>query len=87
MLFSPDTPQGFQYRDDFISVAEEAALLENIGRIEFANFEMRGDREAASGILRGDVRPRGGIRRTERGTTDSRLPASADDTRCDVGGH
>jgi len=42
MLFSPDTPQGFQYRDDFISVAEEAALLENIGRIEFANFEMRG---------------------------------------------
>ena len=42
MLFAPDTPQGFRYRDDFISVAEEAALLEDIGRIEFANFEMRG---------------------------------------------
>ena len=42
MLFTPDTPQGFQYRDDFISVAEEAAILEDIRRIEFANFEMRG---------------------------------------------
>jgi alkylated DNA repair dioxygenase AlkB len=41
-LFSPDTPPGFQYRDDFISVAEEATLLEHIARIEFANFEMRG---------------------------------------------
>jgi alkylated DNA repair dioxygenase AlkB len=41
-LFTPDTPPGFQYRDDFISVAEEATLLEHIGRIEFANFGMRG---------------------------------------------
>lgn len=41
-LFTPDTPTGFQYRDDFISVAEEAAVLEDIRRIEFANFEMRG---------------------------------------------
>jgi alkylated DNA repair dioxygenase AlkB len=41
-LFTPDTPHGFQHRDDFISVAEEAALLEDIRRIEFANFEMRG---------------------------------------------
>jgi alkylated DNA repair dioxygenase AlkB len=38
----PETPPGFQYRDDFISAAEEAALLEDIRRIEFANFEMRG---------------------------------------------
>ncbi len=42
MLFSPDTPAGFQYRDDFIDVAEEAALLDEIRRIEFANYEMRG---------------------------------------------
>jgi hypothetical protein len=41
-LFSADTPAGFHYRDDFISVAEEAALLDDISRIEFANFEMRG---------------------------------------------
>ena len=41
-LFASDTPQGFQYRDDFISAAEEATLLENITRIEFSNFEMRG---------------------------------------------
>lgn len=41
-LFTPDTPPGFHYRDDFISVAEEAGLLEHIARIEFANFEMRG---------------------------------------------
>ncbi len=41
-LFTPDTPQGLHYRDDFISVAEEAALLEDIRRVEFADFEMRG---------------------------------------------
>jgi alkylated DNA repair dioxygenase AlkB len=41
-LFTPDTPPGFQYRDDFVSVAEETALLEDIGGIEFATFEMRG---------------------------------------------
>src|SRR6185503_10579987 len=41
-LFTPDTPPGFQYRDDFISAAEEAALLEDITRIEFSNYEMRG---------------------------------------------
>jgi alkylated DNA repair dioxygenase AlkB len=41
-LFSPDTPAGFVHRDDFISAAEEATLIENIRRVEFANFEMRG---------------------------------------------
>jgi len=41
-LFAPDTPQGFQYRDDFISTAEEAVLLEDITRVEFSNYEMRG---------------------------------------------
>jgi alkylated DNA repair dioxygenase AlkB len=41
-LFTPDTPPGLEYRDDFISAAEEAALLENITRVEFSNFEMRG---------------------------------------------
>lgn len=41
-LFSPDTPDGFRYRDDFISAAEEAALLEDVGRVVFSNFEMRG---------------------------------------------
>jgi alkylated DNA repair dioxygenase AlkB len=41
-LFTPDAPPGLQYRDDFVSAAEEAALLEDITRIEFSNFEMRG---------------------------------------------
>jgi hypothetical protein len=41
-LFSPDTPAGFLYRDEFISPAEEAALLEHIAQLEFSNFEMRG---------------------------------------------
>jgi alkylated DNA repair dioxygenase AlkB len=41
-LFSPDTPGGFEYREDFISAAEEAALLEDIARVAFSNFEMRG---------------------------------------------
>jgi alkylated DNA repair dioxygenase AlkB len=41
-LFRPDTPPGFEYRDDFISAAEEAALIADIARVEFSNFEMRG---------------------------------------------
>jgi len=40
--FTPETPPGFHYRDDFITAAEEAALLGDIARIEFENFEMRG---------------------------------------------
>ena len=41
-LFEPAVPSGFEYRDDFITAAEEAALLEQIEPIAFANFEMRG---------------------------------------------
>jgi alkylated DNA repair dioxygenase AlkB len=41
-LFAPDTPDGFDYREDFISAAEEAALLDAITRVEFSDFEMRG---------------------------------------------
>jgi alkylated DNA repair dioxygenase AlkB len=41
-LFSPDTPPGFEYRQDFINAAEEAALVTDIAAVEFANFEMRG---------------------------------------------
>jgi alkylated DNA repair dioxygenase AlkB len=41
-LFGLDLPDGFAYREDFISPDEERALVESISRIEFANFEMRG---------------------------------------------
>jgi alkylated DNA repair dioxygenase AlkB len=41
-LFDRDWPPGFQYREDFISVAEEQVLLEAIADVEFADFEMRG---------------------------------------------
>lgn len=41
-LFGVDLPSGFDYREDFLSTAEEAALVVNIDRIEFATFEMRG---------------------------------------------
>jgi hypothetical protein len=41
-LFDVDAPAGFRYRDDFITVAEEASLAGAIARIEFASFEMRG---------------------------------------------
>ena len=41
-LFTPDTPPGFAYRDSFISPEEEASLVDEIGRVEFADFEMRG---------------------------------------------
>jgi alkylated DNA repair dioxygenase AlkB len=41
-LFEPDLPEGFLYRADLIPAAEEAALVEEIGRVQFAAFEMRG---------------------------------------------
>jgi len=41
-LFGSDLPDGFAYRADFISTAEEASLAGAIAGIEFANFEMRG---------------------------------------------
>lgn len=41
-LFDIDVPDDFEHRDDFISAAEEASLAHDIGRLEFAQFEMRG---------------------------------------------
>jgi alkylated DNA repair dioxygenase AlkB len=41
-LFGADVPPGFDYQDDFISVAEEADLVDHMNRVEFANFEMHG---------------------------------------------
>jgi hypothetical protein len=41
-LFDMDLPNGFQYRNDFITSADEALLAEAIGRLEFSTFEMRG---------------------------------------------
>jgi len=41
-LFAPDTPDGFRYREDFISAVEETELAAHIGGVEFSNFEMRG---------------------------------------------
>jgi alkylated DNA repair dioxygenase AlkB len=35
-------PPGFEYRDDFISVDEERALVEAVSRVTFEEFEMRG---------------------------------------------
>src|ERR671918_493908 len=35
-LFEPDLPQGFHYRDDFISREEERALIKAIAEVEFA---------------------------------------------------
>ena len=41
-LFDGDVPAGFQYRQDFITSDEEAALADEIARVEFSTFEMRG---------------------------------------------
>lgn len=41
-LFPEDGPPGFQYREEFITEAEEAALLAGIAAVAFATFEMRG---------------------------------------------
>jgi alkylated DNA repair dioxygenase AlkB len=41
-FFEPDLPEGFSYRDDFITRGEESALVAHIQQIAFSNFEMRG---------------------------------------------
>lgn len=41
-LFGPDLPAGFAYREEFLTTAEEQALVEHIGGVEFSAFEMRG---------------------------------------------
>jgi len=41
-LFADGVPPGFRYRRDFITADEEAALADDISRVEFSNFEMRG---------------------------------------------
>ena len=41
-LFEQDLPEGFHYRDNVITNAEERALLDAIAHIAFADFEMRG---------------------------------------------
>lgn len=41
-MFSADVPDGFHYREDFIAAGDEARLAEEIARLEFSTFEMRG---------------------------------------------
>ena len=41
-LFGADTPPGFEYREQFISISEEAELVRHINETEFSTFEMRG---------------------------------------------
>jgi hypothetical protein len=42
VLFGADVPAGFVHRGEFITIDEEAGLVDDIGRVEFSNFEMRG---------------------------------------------
>ncbi|CAN5820219.1 alpha-ketoglutarate-dependent dioxygenase AlkB [soil metagenome] len=39
---TPGVPEGFAYVADFLAVAEEAGLLNEIGRLEFHEVKMRG---------------------------------------------
>jgi alkylated DNA repair dioxygenase AlkB len=41
-LFGADLPPGFEFREEFLEKNEERDLVDHIGRIEFANFEMHG---------------------------------------------
>jgi alkylated DNA repair dioxygenase AlkB len=41
-LFGLDVPPGFEYRENFLSETEEAALLAAIAGVAFSEFEMRG---------------------------------------------
>jgi alkylated DNA repair dioxygenase AlkB len=42
LLFDLDVPDGFQYRDDFLSPQDERDLLDAIGGLAFDTFQMRG---------------------------------------------
>jgi alkylated DNA repair dioxygenase AlkB len=42
MLFEPEVPEGFRYRDDFLSAEEERGLAEAIATVSFDTFQMRG---------------------------------------------
>jgi len=41
-LFDEEAPNGFEYREDFITPEEEVRLAEEIARVEFSTFTMRG---------------------------------------------
>ena len=41
-LIDHSLPQGFHYRENFITEAEERVLLDAIGHVAFSDFEMRG---------------------------------------------
>jgi alkylated DNA repair dioxygenase AlkB len=41
-FFEDDLPAGFQYRDNFITDADEEALLQAVAGVAFSDFEMRG---------------------------------------------
>lgn len=41
-LFEPDLPDGFIYREEFLSPEEARVLLDAIGAVSFDTFEMRG---------------------------------------------
>jgi alkylated DNA repair dioxygenase AlkB len=41
-LFGPALPEGFHYREEFLSRADETALLATLERVRFSDFEMRG---------------------------------------------
>jgi hypothetical protein len=41
-LFEPELPEGFHYREAFITAVEEATLVTEISHLEFFDFEMRG---------------------------------------------
>jgi alkylated DNA repair dioxygenase AlkB len=42
LLFEASVPDGFRYESDFITPDEEAVLIDEIARVEFSTFEMRG---------------------------------------------
>ncbi len=41
-LFPPELPEGFVYRPEFLSEAEERELLREIGKLEFQPFDFHG---------------------------------------------
>jgi alkylated DNA repair dioxygenase AlkB len=41
-LFGQDVPSGFQYHENFVTESDERELLDALGHVVFADFEMRG---------------------------------------------
>ena len=68
-LFDADVASGFHYRNDFITHDEEASLADQIARLEFSLFEMRGVVARRRVAFFGRTYDSGGVHATSAGVS------------------